>query len=53
MGPGSMRRNFAAGRQHIIWVLEDAYMSKRDWMQAIAYGAIFTLSGAMLVYTFL
>jgi hypothetical protein len=34
-------------------VLENAGMSKRDWMYALAYGAIFVISGAMLAHNFL
>jgi hypothetical protein len=50
MGARAIRRNSAAA---ISMGTEGADMNKRDWMHAIAHGAIFILSGALLAHTFL
>jgi hypothetical protein len=52
MGARAIRRNSAAAGA-ISMGTEGADMNKRDWMHAIAHGAIFILSGALLAHTFL
>jgi hypothetical protein len=53
MATGLMRRNFAARAMRYHWASEDDDMSKRDWMHAIAYRAVFMLSAALLAQPFL